>query len=100
MNLFRQTLTAAATNSALIEGDRIYFRPALQFVPVAWVEQMAAYEWECDETGACSHPTAKRAGCYFGEESEGCWICDALLKDSNVLAMTPAQIMRNLLPHA
>lgn len=91
MNLFRKALEDCRES-----GDMIFFRPANKYVPRAWVEKMAEHEWECEETGTCSHPSTRSVGCYEGQEVRGCWICDALLKDGGVLNIPVAEIVKNL----
>ena len=92
MKLFREALEWCRE-----PGDLIYFRPADDFVPRAWVEAMPAYEWECEESGLC--PKAKEAGCYAGAWTEsGDWICRALLVDSRIIEI-PFQTMIDNLEH-
>lgn len=89
MKLFREALERSRE-----PGDQIYFRPAHSFVPRAWVEAMAEYEWECEESGLC--PKAKQAGCYCGAQAGEDWICQALLLDGNVIKASFDEILSAL----
>lgn len=94
MKLFRQALAEAYADKFNDNPDLIWFRPAQQYVPRTWVERMAQYEWECEETGCCSHASTRNAGCYFGQDSLEGWLCDALLMDGDVL-MAPVEVIAN-----
>lgn len=90
MRVFREALEWSRN-----PGDLIYFRPAQDFVPRTWVETMAAYEWECEESGLC--PKAKEAGCYCGAQAHnGDWICRALLMDSHIIKASFDEMLANL----
>lgn len=96
MHLFRKALQQALHNEACRHGDLVYFGPTQRFVPISWVERMAGHEWECDETGACSHPTARRFGCRRGQWTDGQWACEALMLDGEIVRYRFQEIMQNL----
>lgn len=96
MYVFRKALERALTNEALREGSQVWFEPARQFVPIAWMEQMAAYEFECSETGGCSHPTCRTTGCYNGRWAGEQWICESLLLDGEFLRAPVETILAQL----
>jgi hypothetical protein len=90
MKLFREALDGPQE-----PGDMLYFRPAQRYVPRAWVEKMAGYEWACEETGACPGCRLK-GGCYDGADVNGCWICKALLEEGGVLRVPFPEILKNI----
>lgn len=96
MNIFRKSLEDAALNPNCRSGNEVWFRPAQEFVPLQWVERMATLEWECSETGCCSHPDARTTGCYRGQWVEDQWICDTLLLDGKVVSCSLAEMLKHI----
>lgn len=92
MDVFRKALERGLFNEALRDGDQVWFEPARQFVPIAWIEQMVTHEFECSETGGCNHPTCRTNGCYNGRWVGEGWICESLLMDGKVL-IAPVEVI-------